>query len=153
MNALRVVVRDYPNGNVLEVQGDVDLGSVDALQARLQDLLSRPSQIVEIDLHLVDFLDSSGVSMLLRQFRAYYAANKFLRRTRASRNIRRTFSLSAAEHRTSFDSQTSHQPDPRTVSPLSARLLRVASGGLGDDQRTPRDHRPVNMWMGVEGGG
>ena len=120
-NALRVVVRDYPNGNVLEIQGDVDLGSVDALQARLQEFLIRPSRIVEVDLHLVDFLDSSGVTMLLRQFRAYYAANKFLRLTRPSRNIRRTLSLLGLDFLVSeFTCETSCTEHP---TPSSHRCL------------------------------
>lgn len=93
MGAVRIVRREGHRGAVLEIRGAVDLGTVDAIKARLQELLAHPSPVVEVDLHFVDFLDSSGVSMLLSQFQSYCVANKVLYLTRASRNIRRTLTI------------------------------------------------------------
>lgn len=60
---------------VLSVSGEIDMASADAFLHRLLDCLDRVDSL-EIDLSGVTFMDSSGLSALLRMNKAAAATGK-----------------------------------------------------------------------------
>lgn len=68
---VRVEVSDGPEGLVLAVAGELDLASLPAVVPVVDELLTRPVQPLVVDVGELTFLDSSGVSLLVR------AANHF----------------------------------------------------------------------------
>jgi len=54
---------------VVRLSGDVDLAGVPRLRAALVELDGRDHHRIELDLSLVDFLDSSGLGVLLGALR------------------------------------------------------------------------------------
>ena len=49
---------------VLRLWGDIDIGTADALRARMAELLGRGSKFIIVDLAGVSFFDSSGLKVL-----------------------------------------------------------------------------------------
>jgi anti-sigma B factor antagonist len=63
----RMVVTDDPDGGlVVTLAGELDLASLPAVAAPLDELLGRTPQPVVLDLAGLSFLDSSGVAVLVR---------------------------------------------------------------------------------------
>ena len=63
----RMDVSGAPDGGlVVELAGELDLASLPAVAAPLDELLSRPPQPLVLDLGELDFLESSGVALLVR---------------------------------------------------------------------------------------
>lgn len=63
----RMVVSDDPDGGLrVTLAGELDLASLPAVAAPLDELLGRPPQPVLLDLAGLSFLDSSGVAMIVR---------------------------------------------------------------------------------------
>jgi anti-sigma B factor antagonist len=48
------------------ISGELDIHSVDALGARIEDLLARPATRIDFELSDLEFMDSSGLALLLR---------------------------------------------------------------------------------------
>ena len=53
-------------GLVVRLGGELDLASLPDVTPRLDDVLAHPSQPVVLDLGTLEFLDSTGVSVLVR---------------------------------------------------------------------------------------
>ena len=51
---------------VVRLGGELDLASLPEVTPGLEDVLARPAQPVQLDLGTLDFLDSTGVSVLVR---------------------------------------------------------------------------------------
>jgi anti-anti-sigma factor len=87
----RLDVSDDPEGGglVLDLAGELDLASLPDVAAPLDELLTRPPQQLVLELGGLTFLDSSGVTMLVR------IANHFDRvRTRsATQPVRRVIEV------------------------------------------------------------
>ena len=69
---LIVDVRDEKGHKVLAVTGDVDVYTAHALRNRFADLVASGVRTLIVDLSTVEFLDSTGLSVLvsgLREFR------------------------------------------------------------------------------------
>jgi len=60
------VSRGPDGGLVLALTGELDLASLPGVAAPLAELLSREPQPVVLELRDLDFLDSSGIGMLVR---------------------------------------------------------------------------------------
>jgi anti-anti-sigma factor len=48
------------------VSGELDIQSVDALTPHVEDLLARPARRIDFNLAALEFMDSSGLALLLR---------------------------------------------------------------------------------------
>ena len=67
------------NRLVLALNGDLDLTTADALREALDDLLSHyPQKQVALDLGDVDFVDSSGLGVILGRYRRLKQAGRSL---------------------------------------------------------------------------
>ena len=69
------------------VQGDVDIESAPRLAAAFDDALRRGRRYIAVDMGSVTFLDSTGLTALLRGRRDAVAAGGSLRLTEASRAV------------------------------------------------------------------
>jgi stage II sporulation protein AA (anti-sigma F factor antagonist) len=65
---------------VVALQGELDLTTADSLRDALDTLLDRyPGRDLVVDMSRVDFLDSSGLGVLLGRYRRLEAAGRKLR--------------------------------------------------------------------------
>lgn len=51
---------------VVRISGGIDLSSIDDVAQQVDDLLGRPVQRVDLDVTELEFMDSSGIALLLR---------------------------------------------------------------------------------------
>ncbi|MDI6711268.1 MAG: STAS domain-containing protein [Bacillota bacterium] len=82
---MEIRVRQKKGMAVLEVEGELDFSNVEQLR---QEIQRRPEEVVEIDLHGLRFIDSSGAGMLLSQARELYRQGRTLRIVRIPDLIR-----------------------------------------------------------------
>ena len=62
----RVEVRNHGRAAIIAVSGELDLASSPALQEELDRLASSDAELLIIDLRELDFMDSTGLSVLVR---------------------------------------------------------------------------------------
>jgi len=65
-NQLRVEVQSYGEATVLAVSGELDLASSPMLESGLERVSSTGSGPVIVDLRQLDFMDSTGLSVLVK---------------------------------------------------------------------------------------
>jgi anti-sigma B factor antagonist len=82
-----------PETTVVAVTGDLDIASAPAFKQALGDLMGTGVRHVEIDLHETDFIDSSGLGVLLWADRRLGAVGGDLEITHAEGDVARTFEL------------------------------------------------------------
>jgi anti-anti-sigma factor len=51
---------------VIKLTGEIDMSNVDALRGEIEPVLQKASKRVDFDLSELDFMDSSGIALLLR---------------------------------------------------------------------------------------
>ncbi|HTL84339.1 MAG TPA: STAS domain-containing protein [Acidimicrobiia bacterium] len=59
------VTSDADGVAVIELIGEIDLSNVDAARASIEPTLSKPHEQIVFDLDRLDFLDSSGIALVL----------------------------------------------------------------------------------------
>jgi anti-sigma B factor antagonist len=62
---LRVEIEESPHAWSVVVRGEIDIGSASQLAATLDDVIERGALLVVLELEHVDFLDSSGLRVIL----------------------------------------------------------------------------------------
>jgi anti-anti-sigma factor len=62
---LRVEIEESPHAWSVVVRGEVDIGSAPQLEAVLADVIEKGALLVVLELEHVDFLDSSGLRVIL----------------------------------------------------------------------------------------
>ncbi|MGC9669641.1 STAS domain-containing protein [Planosporangium sp. 12N6] len=77
----------------VRVSGEVDVATVDPLAQALSAALAQRPDLVEVDLHQVAFIDSSGIAALLRAHRAAVEAGCRLRVVRPQRAVYRVLDI------------------------------------------------------------
>ncbi|HEY1593405.1 MAG TPA: STAS domain-containing protein [Solirubrobacteraceae bacterium] len=87
---------DHQLGVILVLGGDLDLAAVPLLQERL-DLVVRDSGAVVIDLAGLEFIDSSGLEVLVRADRQLRASGGQLILMGGSRAVHRVFELAGVD--------------------------------------------------------
>ena len=88
----------------LIVRGEVDLATADDLAATLDELPADSD--VRIDVGDVPFLDSTGLSILIRQSMRFRAAGGSLYLRRPSANLRRLLEFCCLDHLIDVDERT-----------------------------------------------
>jgi anti-sigma B factor antagonist len=64
--AFRVIARPDGDGVRLLARGELDLGTVPAVEREVEELCARGVREIVLDLHELAFIDSSGLNLLLR---------------------------------------------------------------------------------------
>lgn len=66
VHPFRVTTRTEGPSTYVEAHGELDLGTVPALEREVQELRERGVKQIVLDLREITFMDSSGLSLLLR---------------------------------------------------------------------------------------
>ena len=85
--------RDDDRGTVLALSGELDVVSAPGLQQRLAEVLSEPHKRVMLDLNGLTFVDSAGVSVLIRAKQAAESSGRTLVLRRPTEQLERVFAL------------------------------------------------------------
>jgi anti-sigma B factor antagonist len=72
---MKISVRDVGNAKVVEVDGDVDLGTSPALRRTLFDALPRVARLA-LNLGAIRYIDSSGIATLIEVLKDSQRQNK-----------------------------------------------------------------------------
>jgi anti-anti-sigma factor len=89
-NELRVEEEQRDGVVVLRLQGDLDLASADEVSERL-DALRRAGRPTRLDLDALDFMDSSGLRVVLQATEAGQSGDWEFAITAGSEQVRRLF--------------------------------------------------------------
>jgi anti-sigma B factor antagonist len=65
VDELQVTIVEEPEGARIETRGDLDLGGADALNAALAEVEERGLRRVTLDVSRLDFMDSTGLQVIL----------------------------------------------------------------------------------------
>lgn len=109
-----------PERLVVHLVGDLDLGSVEVLEPKVTELLGRDAREVTIDATRLEFMDTSGIALLLR------LANRFpsLKVEGASSIIARCVAALGLTHRLGMVSDSGRAERSFFASPASIREAR-----------------------------
>lgn len=90
---LRIEQTEDARGVVLVLAGELDAASAPALQRRLNELLGQPHARVMLDLNGLRFVDSAGVSVLIKAKQAAETQGRTLVLRRPTEQVERVFAL------------------------------------------------------------
>jgi anti-anti-sigma factor len=85
--------RDDDKGVVLVLSGELDIASAPALEQSLNEILSEGTGPILLDLNELRFVDSAGVTVLIRAKRDAETKGRSLSLRRPSEQLRQVFSL------------------------------------------------------------
>ena len=85
--------RDEARGVVLVLSGELDVVSAPALEQRLSEALSEPGAHVTLDLSDLEFVDSAGVSVLIKAKQDAESRGRTLVLARPTEQVHRVFAL------------------------------------------------------------
>lgn len=94
----RVEVRSEDRATVIAVSGELDLASSPALQEEL-DRVSSDSELLIIDLRELDFMDSTGLSVLVRAHQRAEEQGRRLAMVKGPQQVQRLLSLTGVADR------------------------------------------------------
>jgi anti-sigma B factor antagonist len=95
----RVEVRSQDQATVIAVSGELDLASSPALQEELDRVSSSDSQLLIIDLRELDFMDSTGLSVLVRAHQRAEEQGRRLAMVKGPQQVQRLLSLTGVADR------------------------------------------------------
>ena len=83
--------------HVVAVAGELDIAVTDQFLARCREALGDPSDVLELDLGGVTFIDSTGIGALVRIQQEAKAAGTTLRLTHVPRQVSRVLDLTGLD--------------------------------------------------------
>jgi anti-sigma B factor antagonist len=95
----RLEVRDEGAATVISVSGELDLASSPALQEELDRVAASDSQMLIIDLRELDFMDSTGLSVLVRAHQRIEEQGRRLAMVKGPQQVQRLLSLTGVADR------------------------------------------------------
>lgn len=98
-SSFRVQVRDENGAPLVAVSGELDLASTPALEQELERVSATAPSLVIIDLRELDFMDSTGLSVLIRAHQQSQQCGYRLGIVNGSRQIRRLLTLTGVADR------------------------------------------------------
>jgi anti-anti-sigma factor len=81
----------------LELRGELDMSGTDRLRIALEQAEQPPSGLLVLDLSKLDFIDSTGLEVLLRAARRAHDSGRRLIVARPSRYVRRLLEMTAID--------------------------------------------------------
>ncbi len=104
MRGLRVDTRNGASKVVVSVRGEVDLATAPTLESALERAREASAGRLVVDLRAVEFLDSAGLSLLVRQDRAARADARHLIVVKGPPHVHQAFEITGlSEHLTMVD--------------------------------------------------
>jgi anti-sigma B factor antagonist len=95
----RVEVRNHGPATVIAVRGELDLASSPALQEELDRVAGSDSELLIIDLRELDFMDSTGLSVLVRAHQRAEEQGRQLAMVKGPQQVQRLLSLTGVGDR------------------------------------------------------
>lgn len=95
----RVEVQNHDQATVIAVSGELDLASSPALQEELDRVSASDSQLLIIDLRELDFMDSTGLSVLVRAHQRAEEQGRRLAMVKGPQQVQRLLSLTGVADR------------------------------------------------------
>lgn len=95
----RLAVRRDGQAAVITVSGELDLASSPALQEELDRIAASDAQLLIIDLREVDFMDSTGLSVLVRAHQRSEELGRRLAMVKGPPQVERLLSLTGVAGR------------------------------------------------------
>jgi anti-anti-sigma factor len=95
----RVEVRSEGNAAVVVVSGELDLASGPELEQTLEQLAEQPIELLVIDLRAVDFMDSTGLSIIVKAHQRFTDAGRQLALVRGTPQVQRLLDLTGVAER------------------------------------------------------
>jgi anti-sigma B factor antagonist len=90
---LSITRRDDERGHVLVLVGELDVVSAPELEQHLAEVLAQPRAWVMLDLNGLNFVDSAGVSVLIKAKQAAASNGRTLVLRRPTEQLERVFAL------------------------------------------------------------
>jgi anti-anti-sigma factor len=81
----------------LELRGELDMSGTDRLRIALEQAEKPPAGLLVLDLSRLDFIDSTGLEVLLRAARRAHDSGRRLIVARPSRYVRRLLEMTAID--------------------------------------------------------
>ena len=95
----RLEVRSAGRATVIGVSGELDLASSPALQEELDRVAASDSEMLIIDLRGLDFMDSTGLSVLVRAHQRAEEQGRQLAMVKGPQQVQRLLSLTGVADR------------------------------------------------------
>ncbi len=95
----RLEVRNQGTAAVIAVSGELDLASSPALQEELDRVAVSDAELLIIDLRELDFMDSTGLSVLVRAHQHTEELGRRLAMVRGPQQVQRLLSLTGVAER------------------------------------------------------
>ena len=95
----RVEVRSEGRTTVIGVSGELDLASSPALEEELDRVAASDSEMLIIDLRELDFMDSTGLSVLVRAHQRAEEQGRQLAMVKGPQQVQRLLSLTGVADR------------------------------------------------------
>jgi anti-anti-sigma factor len=92
-----VTVSKHGDRATLELRGELDMSGTDRLRIALEQAEEPPSGLLVLDLSKLDFIDSTGLEVLLRAARRAHDSGRRLIVARPSRYVRRLLEMTAID--------------------------------------------------------
>ncbi len=98
----RVEVRNEGQRSVIAVSGELDLASSATFEEELARVVDSTDELIVVDLRELEFMDSTGLSTLVKAHQRAEQAGKRLGVVRGSQQVQRLLSLTGVEERFVF---------------------------------------------------
>jgi anti-sigma B factor antagonist len=98
-NQFRVEVRRDASAAVIAVSGELDLASGPELEAELDQISGPDTQMLVIDLRHLDFMDSTGLSILVRAHQRLAGQGCEMGLVKGSQQVQRLLDLTGVAER------------------------------------------------------
>jgi anti-sigma B factor antagonist len=98
----RVEVLNAGRASVISVSGELDLASSAALEEELTRATESDAELVVLDLRELEFMDSTGLSTLVKAHQRAEEAGKQFGLVRGPQQVQRLLSLTGVEERLRF---------------------------------------------------
>jgi anti-sigma B factor antagonist len=95
----RVEVRNADATTVISVSGELDLASSPALEEELERVAQSDAQVVVVDLRNLEFMDSTGLSVLVRAHQRADEHGRRLGLVNGSQQVQRLLTLTGVADR------------------------------------------------------
>jgi anti-sigma B factor antagonist len=95
----RVEVRNADAATVISVSGELDLASSPALEEELERVAQSDAQLVVVDLRNLEFMDSTGLSVLVRAHQRAEENGRRLGLVNGSQQVQRLLTLTGVADR------------------------------------------------------
>lgn len=95
----RVQVGSHPGATVVTVIGELDLTTGGTLEERLRELRDADAELVIVDLREVEFMDSTGLSVLVRAHQRAQEAGHRLALVNGGSQVRRLLDITGIADR------------------------------------------------------